>query len=482
MQPDRPKNAAGRASARRRKRSRAFSNRPASTSVEQCEKRDDRQGRILFRGDQAPRPAGQATCCPSCCARRSTLCPGPNRCACRRRRFRWVRPLLGICRCSTARWCRSISATCRSAASPRATAFCRPAKSRRVDFDDYRAKLKTAKVVLDADERRKLIAAIAGQGGGLGQAQTQARRALLDEVAGLVEWPVVLIGRIDPSFMDLPPEVLQSRCARTRNISPASTPTGSAGAALSPSSPTWSAEDGGTAIVAGNERVLRARLADARFFWDQDRKVTLAERVPKLARAGVPRQARQRATTRSARVAKLAEALRRACAAPTRRTGASARPSLPRPICRPAWSANSPSCKASWAATTRCTTARRREVADAIADHYAPLGPNDALPDRAGQRRGGAGRQARYAGRVLRHRREADRLGGSLRAAPRRARHHPHHSRKQAAPAAAPRSFAGTACTIGTARHDAATRDAARLPRRPPARFTCRERRARGTT
>ncbi len=104
---------------------------------------------------------------------------------------------------------------------------------------------------------------------------------LLDEVAGLVEWPVPLLGRIDPIYMDLPAEVRQVSmrvnqryfALRTQNGEPAP----------------WfgfvaniEAEDGGAAIIAGNERVLRARFADARHFWDLDRRTKLADRVPAL--------------------------------------------------------------------------------------------------------------------------------------------------------------------------------------------------------
>jgi glycyl-tRNA synthetase beta chain len=104
---------------------------------------------------------------------------------------------------------------------------------------------------------------------------------LLDEVAGLVEWPVVLAGKIDPAFMDLPDEVLVSSLkAHQKYFS-----TLDSEGAIAPSFvfvANIEATDGGAAIVDGNERVLAARLADARFFWDQDRKRTLEARVGEL--------------------------------------------------------------------------------------------------------------------------------------------------------------------------------------------------------
>src|SRR5690606_9249134 len=104
---------------------------------------------------------------------------------------------------------------------------------------------------------------------------------LLDEVTGLVEWPVVLMGRIDDAFMSLPPEVLTGAMRAHQKYFSLQTPDG----ALAPHFAVvanMETADGGAAVVAGNERVLRARLSDARFFWDQDRARSLESRVPKL--------------------------------------------------------------------------------------------------------------------------------------------------------------------------------------------------------
>ncbi len=101
-------------------------------------------------------------------------------------------------------------------------------------------------------------------------------------MTGLVEWPVVLAGRIDRDFMALPPEVLTTSMRSHQKYFACLDRDGR----LAPHFllvANMAADDGGTAIVAGNERVLRARLSDARFFWDQDRKQPLAARLPKLA-------------------------------------------------------------------------------------------------------------------------------------------------------------------------------------------------------
>jgi glycyl-tRNA synthetase beta chain len=149
-------------------------------------------------------------------------------------------------------------------------------------FADYQHELRNFNVILDAAERKKIIAeGLATEAAKAGLAVKQDD-ALLDEVTGLVEWPVVLMGKIEPEFMELPPEVLTTSMRTHQKYFACLDSKG----ALAPRFllvANMMAEDGGRAIVAGNERVLRARLSDAKFFWDQDRKVKLERRVPKLA-------------------------------------------------------------------------------------------------------------------------------------------------------------------------------------------------------
>ena len=103
------------------------------------------------------------------------------------------------------------------------------------------------------------------------------------ETAGLVEWPVPLLGKIDDAFMDVPEEVLISVMRTHQKYFALRDKSGK----LAPYFITISnmlTEDNGAAIIAGNERVLRARLSDGRFFWDQDRKETLESRLPALGK------------------------------------------------------------------------------------------------------------------------------------------------------------------------------------------------------
>ena len=149
------------------------------------------------------------------------------------------------------------------------------------DFAEYTAYLREAKVILDPAERREMILATAKELAAAEGLALTPDEGLLNEVIGLVEWPVVLLGAIDEAFLDLPPEVLTAVMRTQQKYFSLAKPDG----ALAPRFimvANTEATDGGRAVVAGNERVLRARLADAKFFWDQDRKETLASRAPAL--------------------------------------------------------------------------------------------------------------------------------------------------------------------------------------------------------
>jgi glycyl-tRNA synthetase beta chain len=151
-------------------------------------------------------------------------------------------------------------------------------------FEDYESKLVSGRVVLDPAQRRETILHESRQKAFAIGAELIEDEALLDEVTGLVEWPVPLVGTIDGEFMDLPPPVLQTSM-RVHQKFFALRHSGSGELANRfIVVANLDADDGGKAIIAGNERVLRARLSDAKFFWTQDRRKPLAERVPDLAR------------------------------------------------------------------------------------------------------------------------------------------------------------------------------------------------------
>jgi glycyl-tRNA synthetase beta chain len=146
---------------------------------------------------------------------------------------------------------------------------------------DWAEKLAAARVLVDAADRKARIRdGIAALAAARGLAVVDDP-GLLDEVAGLVEWPVPLLGRIDAAYMDLPAEVMQVSMRVNQRYFALRTPDGKA-APFFAFVANVEATDGGAAIIAGNERVLRARFADARHFWDLDRRARLESLLPKL--------------------------------------------------------------------------------------------------------------------------------------------------------------------------------------------------------
>lgn len=149
-------------------------------------------------------------------------------------------------------------------------------------FDDYATGLEKHKVVLDSDRRKEII---------LNDAKDRALAlgldlvedpGLLDEVAGLVEWPVVLTGSFDEAFLEIPDECIQLTIRVNQKCFVLKNPTTGRLANRFVLVSNIQADDGGKLIVAGNEKVIRARLSDARFFWDTDLKSSLSDNLPRL--------------------------------------------------------------------------------------------------------------------------------------------------------------------------------------------------------
>ncbi|MEM6491175.1 MAG: glycine--tRNA ligase subunit beta, partial [Pseudomonadota bacterium] len=161
--------------------------------------------------------------------------------------------------------------------------FLAPRRVSPTDAASYLNTLRDAKVLSDRSERRDRIAEGAVAAAAQAGLRLKHDPGLLDEAAGLVEWPVPLLGRIDDAFMDLPPEVLVTSM-RSHQKYFAVEDSGGGLANRFVVVANMATADDGAAIVAGNERVLRARLSDARFFWDQDRARPLDERLPDLER------------------------------------------------------------------------------------------------------------------------------------------------------------------------------------------------------
>ncbi len=146
----------------------------------------------------------------------------------------------------------------------------------------YLSGLEAAHVVLRRTERKALVWDQATKLADAAGLEVTEDPALLREVVGLVEWPVVLMGSFDETFLDVPPEVLITAMRSHQKYFAVRDPKTGKLANKFVFVANLKADDGGKAITQGNERVLRARLSDAKFFWDQDRKVKLEDRVEKL--------------------------------------------------------------------------------------------------------------------------------------------------------------------------------------------------------
>ena len=243
-------------------------------------------------------------------------------------------------------------------------------------FDDYVQALEKAKVVLDIDRRKEIIKADADQ---LAFAQGLTvihDEGLLEEVAGLVEWPVVMLGSFDPQFLEVPEEVIiatiraNQKCFCLRDSS----------GKLAPFFIITSnqvAEDGGKTIIAGNERVIRARLSDARFFYATDLALPLEHGLPKLeesvfhAKLGTQFQ-------RVERLVKLAGEIAPKVGANVEQAKRAAM--LAKADLTTGMVGEFPELQGIMGRYYALAQGEPNAVANAVADHYKPLGPTDLVP------------------------------------------------------------------------------------------------------
>jgi glycyl-tRNA synthetase beta chain len=149
-------------------------------------------------------------------------------------------------------------------------------------FEDYEAKLLDAKVVLDPERRKDTIATDAKQLAFAQGFELVEDQGLLDEVAGLVEWPVVMMGSFEKEFLSIPDEVIRATIRTNQKCFVVKDPKTGKLTNKFILTANIEASDGGKAIVAGNERVIRPRLSDAKFFYETDLKTRLEARLPKF--------------------------------------------------------------------------------------------------------------------------------------------------------------------------------------------------------
>jgi glycyl-tRNA synthetase beta chain len=257
--------------------------------------------------------------------------------------------------------------------------FLAPQPFRVTGFADYTARLKRAHVLLDAAERAAHIWADATSAAFAQGLEVVEDRVLLAEVAGLVEWPVVLMGDIGAEFLDLPPEVLQTSMREHQKFFSVRHPrTGRIEKFVTVAN--METADQGATILKGNGKVLRARLSDARFFWENDLRVAKAgmeDWATGLASVTFHAKLGSQAE-RIDRIAALAREIAPAVGADPDLAERAAR--LTKLDLRSAMVGEFPELQGVMGRYYALAAGEDAQVADAARDHYSPLGPTDTVP------------------------------------------------------------------------------------------------------
>jgi len=250
--------------------------------------------------------------------------------------------------------------------------------------EDYAQKLEEAFVICDASKRRALIEKAArSEVEKLGYDLVDPNK-LLDENAGLVEWPVVMVGEMDAGLVapveqgGLPPEVLTTTVAtHQKYFCVCDTEDASRLAPYFVLVSNMTSTDGGDAIRKGNERVLRARLSDASFFWDQDRKTRLEDRVDALKEIVFHAELGS-VYDKTQRIEKLATSIANAIGADADKAARAAR--LAKADLTSDVVYEMPEVQGTMGRYYARNDNEDAEVAEAIHDHYSPVGPHDSCP------------------------------------------------------------------------------------------------------
>lgn len=244
-------------------------------------------------------------------------------------------------------------------------------------FDDYIQALERAKVILDPERRKDVILHDARDLAFARGLDLVEDEGLLEEVSGLVEWPVVLMGSFDESFLDIPAEAIRAtiranqkcfvlRKGGTEDLAPAFILVSN-----------LVASDGGQAITAGNERVVRARLSDAKFFWETDKSIRLEDRLPKLD-AIVFHEKLGTQGERIARIAALAKTLAPLVGADPALAERAAR--LAKADLVTEMVGEFPELQGLMGRKYAALQGEHDSVCAAIEEHYKPVGPSDRVP------------------------------------------------------------------------------------------------------
>ncbi|WP_296994562.1 glycine--tRNA ligase subunit beta [Thalassospira sp. UBA1131] len=249
-------------------------------TLDQCEKRETPKGVFLFAiVEQKGRAASEVI--KDIIEDAMNKLPWPKSMRWADQKIRWVRQLDRILCLFDGKVIPVTYGPVTAGDTTRGHRFLAPAEFSVSNAAEYKEKLRAAKVMLDREERKQVILEGAKKLADSEGFELLEDNGLLEEVCGLVEWPVPVMGKVDDQFMDIPREVLETSMREHQKYFVVEDKAGKLAARFITVSNMITA-DNNAKIIAGNERVLRARLHDAKFFWDQDRKVTLQSRLPKL--------------------------------------------------------------------------------------------------------------------------------------------------------------------------------------------------------
>lgn len=255
--------------------------RGAGLTRDQLEERDEKKGRVFFAVIEKPgRPAAEIVADELEKIIRNF--PWPKSMRWGAGSLRWVRPLHSIlCILSDEEGAAVVPLDIdgiKAGDSTEGHRFMAPGRFQVRDFDQYQTELKRRFVVLDANERADAIWQDASNQAFASGLELVEDRGLLAEVAGLVEWPVVLMGEIGAEFLELPPEVLQTSMKEHQKFFSVKNPkTGRIERFVTVAN--RETKDNGATILAGNQKVLSARLSDAKFFWENDLRIAKQEKM-----------------------------------------------------------------------------------------------------------------------------------------------------------------------------------------------------------
>jgi glycyl-tRNA synthetase beta chain len=358
--------------------------RGAGLTRDQLEERETPKGRVLFATIERPgRPAQEIVA--EVLEQTIRNFPWPKSMRWGSGGLRWVRPLHSIIALITTEEGASIVPLevdgIAAGDSTRGHRFMAPDAFSVTSFEDYETKLKRARVMLRAEEREEAIWHDATNAAFANGLEVVEDRGLLAEVAGLVEWPVVLMGPIGEDFLGLPPEVLQTSMKEHQKFFSVRNPkTGRIERFITVAN--RETKDEGATILAGNEKVLAARLADAKFFWENDLRVATSEAgmgtwVAQLENVTFHNKLGTQADL-IGRMATLSRALAPQVGADPEVAERAAR--LAKADLSSEMVYEFPELQGLMGRYYAEAAGESAEVAAAAQEHYAPLGPSDAVP------------------------------------------------------------------------------------------------------